>query len=384
LVRIVNPRRHIITALIAAAFVLGLSSSSPAVEYRWEFSDFRARAGWVGENIRFLFVRDDSLVIKGSGIPRLISPFGVNIPSSSNMVWLRLKTPHRGPGTILLGSAAGKREYVKVFTLKGGVDYRDYRVYIGGAFPAGGVIERFALVFPAISPTDEISVDFIRFYDPTPVEYISIWWGGFWEPDEIDGSTINSVTTPFVGPLSFMTVLYFLVAVVSVAVVLRSYSKGAFRLESALRAVIVSFVVAGVAFTVRMDYNWLKVWQDDFTTLGGREVTERVPLVFEGFADFFEFMDFLRDTVPRGGSLRPAAKPPHDIFAALARYYLFPVDTSESAEYLWVYHDADVSYDEADGTLKRGDKTLAAQVSLVSTFGGGRGAVYRIIKEDEG
>jgi hypothetical protein len=384
-----NLQKLITTALIATSFLFGFHSLCLAKEYKWEFKDRRDFIGWGKQQNMSLYIEKDHLVVKGRGYPRLLSPFAVNIPSSAEMVWLRLKTSRSGRSTILLDSAKDKISYSKDFTLKAGSGYRDYKVHIGDVFPQDDIIVWFAFDFPILEFTDEISIDFIRFYEPTFLQILSLWWSKFWEPEKITLKTINSVTTPRIGFFSFMSVLYAVVIILSVGIVLHFFALKAFTWESVLRAISISFLVGGGLFAVRMDYNWLKIWQDDFTAFRDKDVHERIPVVFKSdfkrsfwSFEFFNFIDFVKATVPEGEKVRPAAKPFRNPLAATARYYLLPIRTSESADYLWVYRDKDVSFDEVNGSLKKGNKIIASPVRPFAKFNS-MAAVYKILKEEE-
>jgi hypothetical protein len=242
----------------ALSFLLAFGSLSFAETYVWEFHDRRELLGWETSNVDSVYIIRDRLFVKGEmGFLRIISPSGLNIPYSNNALWLRVKGEKQGRGKVLLGSSSGGERFEKEFRIEGGGVYRDYRIYTGDMFPSGDLIDRFAVDFPA----DEVEaeIEFIRFYEPSLFQLFNLLWSQFWEPDEIKGRTINFITTPKVGSFSFFTVLYVLIIILSIGIILGSLlRKAALTYGSVVRVLVISFLVGGGLFAVRMDYNWLQ------------------------------------------------------------------------------------------------------------------------------
>jgi hypothetical protein len=379
-----------ITTLISVfTFLLAFDSLSFAGTYVWEFNDRRELSGWETLNVDSAYIDRYHLVVKGeAGLLRIISPRGLDIPSSWNALWLRVKSEKQGSGKILFGFLRdGKRQGLeKKFWIYGGRIYRDYKIYTGDIVPSDFRMDRFAIYFP--DEEVEAEIDFIRFYEPTFFQLFHLLWSQFWEPDRIKGSTINFVTAPKIGSFSFMTVLYgvvIILSILSVGIVLYLFALKAVTLESVIRAITISFLVGGGLFAVRMDYNWIKIWQYDFTAFEGKDVHERIPVVFKGFFNFFDFIDFVKATVPEDEKTRSATRPNLDIYEIMARYHLLPVETSAEGDYLWAYNTRgvmDVYFDTVTRSLMEGDRMVASPVRPVAAFGD-VGALYKIEKEEK-
>jgi hypothetical protein len=374
-----------ITTLAGAlSFFSAFGSLSSAGTYVWEFNNLRELSGWETSNVDSTYIDRGHLVVKGEiGFLRIISPRGLNIPSSQNALWLRVKSEKQGPGKIALGSLRVEKRLEKEFRIEGGGVYRDYRIYTGDILPTGFLIDRFAVDFP---PNEvEAEIDFIRFYEPGFFQLFHLLWSQFWEPEKITFKTINFIPAPRVGSFSFVTVLYIIVIILSAGIFLRSFVLKAVTLESVLRAIAISFLISGGLFAVRMDYNWLKIWQDDYEALWGKDVHERIPVVFEGFLALYNFIDFVKATIPEGEKVRPATELSSDVSWFLAKYHLLPVKTSAEADYLWAYNGYGimyVSFDTVTRSIMDGNRVVASPVRLVAAFGDA-GAIYKVEKEEE-
>jgi hypothetical protein len=362
-------------------FSLGLQGLCRAGVYGWEFKDGREIAGWRAQNIYAGYIENDHLVVKGFGASNaLISPEPLHIPSSEGLLSLRIETQNGGRAKLLVMTSKDTSGFIKRFALE--KEIQDYRFYLGDKLQSGEYIEKLVILFP-VHKQGTVRIDFIRFSEPSLPQLFGALWSGFWEPDTIKGTTINFVTTPYFGSYSFLTILYVFIIFLSAGILMGSVArKTPPGYSSVMRALLVSFLVAGGLFAVRMDYNWFKLWQEDLREFSGKEVRERIPVVFGGDSQFFDFIDFVKSTVPEGQKVRPAAKSFNDLYASLARYHLLPVKTSASARYLWVYLDRDVYFDSVSRSLKKGDKTVAGPVEPVGSFMPGA-AIFKILDEED-
>jgi hypothetical protein len=375
-----------ITTLVGAlSFLSAFGSLSFAGTYAWEFNDRREVSGWETSNVDSAYIDGDHLVVKGEiGFLRIISPEGLNIPSSKNALWLRVKSEKKGPGKILFGSLRVGKRLEKEFWVEGGGIYRDYRIYTGDILPTGFLTDRFTVDFP---PEEvEAEIDFIRFYEPGFSQLFHLLWSQFWEPEKITGTTINFVTTPYIGSFSFLTVLYVLIIILSIGILLASIiRKAALTWRTVVRAIIISFLLWGGLFALRMDYNLLDIWLKDRRDLSGKNINERIPYVFYTPREFFDFINSVKSMVPEGEKVRPATRPNFGVYELLAKYYLLPVKTSVEGDYLWAYNLSgvmDVYFDKVTRSLMEGNRVVASPVRPVATFGDA-GVLYKVEKEEE-
>jgi hypothetical protein len=367
-------------SFLLIAFLLVFNSFCFSVEYGWEFEEGKEGTDWGGTNIHDVSIEKGGLVIKGVGNMILVSPSGLRFSYPAKMLWMRIEATTGGPGMVVLIKGKGA-DLRKDFTIKRGV--RDYRIYLGNLPWPESYIERLMLLFPPQGTGGQVTIDFVRFPEPSSLQLLLSLWAWFWEPDTIKDSTINHVTTPQVGTFSFLTALYVLITVLSTGVVLVSVvRKGALTAGDVVRAIMICFLAVGVLFAFRMDYNWLKIWQNDRASLSATSVNERIPPVFYIEKQFFDFISFVEGNVPEGEKVRPAVKSQNDIYASLARYYLLPVRTSKDGSYLWVYNESDVHFDPAGRSLMKKDKTIASPVELVAVYRPGA-ALYKTAEEGE-
>jgi hypothetical protein len=197
----------IITLAGVLSFFSAFGSLSSAGTYVWEFNDLGELSGWEISNVDSAYIDRGRLVVKGKiGFLRIISPQGLNIPSSQTALWLRVKSERQGPGKIVLGSLGVEKRLEKEFRIEGGGVYRDYRIYTGDILPTGLLMDRFAVDFP---PNEvEAEIDFIRFYEPSFFQLFHLLWSQFWEPEKITFKTINFIPAPMVGSFSFVNCNY--------------------------------------------------------------------------------------------------------------------------------------------------------------------------------
>lgn len=364
-----------IPLLLFLAFLSPQAASS--ADYSWEFDSGDGFAGWHYDGAQELSIEDGSLVLKGRTV-KLISPPGVDIPGSKSVLWLRLKSPRMMIAAVGLESING-RIFKKTFRAGGSEGYRDYRIYLGDTFGPEDMIYSFVVqVRGGYWDEGEASIDFIRFYEPSALGLAGVWWQEFWEPDILKASTINFVTTPKSGPVYFPAAIYIIVIFLAVLIIIALYLKKAPALGGYVKkAVIAAFLTGAALFSLRMDYNWLVMWKDDASALSGRDVRGRTIAVFsilaKNFDDFYGFLEFVKRTVPEGERVSPAAGG-ESTYVILAKYFLMPVLTSDSAKYLWSYNDGLV-YDPGTHSLMQGTTVIASPVRLVAPYGE-RAALY--------
>lgn len=360
---------------------IGLPSISSGSAF-FEFKGVRDLSGWQFENVDEAAVEGGDLVIKGNAVTRIISPPGLNIPSSANVVRIRLRSRRDALCLFSFGTLNEGNAFQKPLKLRGvesgGTDAAEYRVYLGDLLRPGDRISGFGLEFRGMNEV-RVKIDSIRFYEPTATELFGVFWDEFREPDFIITSTVNTVSTPAFGPVSFLTILYLLIVLTIAFAIIIALIKGKGLREIIVKAAIVSFLAGGFIFAVRMDYNWLNIWLYDIKTLSGKDVGERVRVINNHDLDsLLDFIDLIKREVPPGKKVAPAV-PDETRLKTYARYYLLPLKTSSRADYLWVYDEKGLYFDAATDSLKKADKVVASPVRLFKKFGD-NAEVYEVIK----
>lgn len=215
----------------------------------------------------------------------------------------------------------------------------------------------------------------MRLTNPS-LESISLW-REFFDTDFYSGSTINYITSPFSNPALF-SILIFIFAIAAFLVLI--LTKRSFTRPAMVRAAVISFMLGGVVFAMRMDLNWFIMLKNDCSRFSGKGIDDRVDAAI-GF-DLKRFMGFVRETIPAGEKVREMKNDPSDLtflLTKLGNYYLLPTLTSSNGRFVWVYDFTDYSYDSATGSLRVYDSIVRAR--LYATYRPGA-YVYEIMDTD--
>lgn len=369
--------------------------------YGWDFERSSELSGWSAMNGRLGVYRGRLISdrsIPGQSMPaknlRLFSPPGLGIPASINILSIRVRSRSSGIMQIMTSYGPKRKTIIDERYLSGAEVDQELRVYLGNPPSGADHIRRLSFDFSAA--VDGYSIEEIKFYRGSTAETLGALWDSFSSPQIISISTVNFISTPRLGSIGLTLWLYLLTAALTAAFVflyLRSGTGSAVPVGPGLRcgaarAVTAGFVLAGILFTARMDYNWVSIFQHDRARLVGLENLERLKVInSEIDGEFFDFIGFLRQAVPEGEEVRPAARVSYNYIERMTRYYMLPVKTSEEARYLWSYGMA-LGYDpswgagsaggprEGWGALTKGAEVVAAPVRLKEGFRGTNSGVY--------
>ncbi|MFQ5735330.1 MAG: hypothetical protein ACE5GY_00525 [Thermodesulfobacteriota bacterium] len=367
------PRRALAALSIAVLlFTCSILSEPRAASGAAASYGARSLASWTvsGAQAR---LEDGALVLAGAH-PRLVSDGGLDVRPSASMARLRIDTV-AGQATLWVAASlrgGRSRTFSKKFSTEAGPG--EYRVYTGDVVPQGFRVSTVAVEFPGPARVSSISFD-----EPSSFEVLGAWWAGFWAPEPIGGFTINSVAGPRLGPVSFLPLLYDITIVLAAVIMVSLMALGR-RLTAgaATSAVLVSMLAASFLFTLRMDYNWLRVWAADVSRTATTD--ERIRSLYSSYirdaGGFIDFTGFVKESVPAGASVRPL-EAPEEALATVGRYFMLPVLTSRDAPYVWTYNDPEVVYDAGQRALEKRGKVVAAPVLPYARFGD-RGALYRV------
>jgi len=370
---------RIIISLVLLAAVLPVPSVSYSSGAFFEFKNVNEIARWRFVNVDNASPAGDGLLLTGSRSVIVLTPAGFKAPPGANVLRLRFRSSKRLACNIRVNTFMGG--VVKKSIRAGGAgEVTDLDFYLGGLKGGGDYINKLEIQFYTI---EKVKVELIsaRFYRPALPGLLRVFWKGFLRPDMITNFTIASVTTPMVGGLGFLSVLYVLIILsigTSFGVVF--FIKKSGRRRSFLKAFILVFLVWGFVFAVRMDYNWLVIWKGDAAALGGRPVGERIKEVNNRDLDnFLDYMDFIKSTVPSGKTAAPAALSADSPLAAMARYYLLPLETSSAPDFLWSFADKDLHLDASSGVLYGAQGKVAAPVRVFKKFAA-NAVIFEVIK----
>jgi len=357
-----------------------LPSAAYGVDASFVFNNKRALSGWRFEHVEKARFAEGGLLLIGEKYMKIAPPTGFRAPLRRMAMELSFKTPKSLICNVLVKSADGRkaRKSVKVKILEGGDEERHLRVYLGKAV-AGTYIDDFVVEFYGPDKL-EVSLDSLRLYEPTTAGIASMLWDEFWRTGFVSIDLMVNVPSPKADGLGFISMLYILIALAFITAIAIYMVRGhGLSLRKSLGVLVIIFLVAGVLFTLRMDYKWLVMFRDDVKTLPGADVGKRIRLVNNRHYDsFFDFLDFVKRSVPAGSAVRPATIAKTQPLAAIARYYLLPVDTSENGGFLWSQGEARL--DPESGALYDGKgRLIAPRVRLFARYSG-NGAIYEVIK----
>lgn len=354
-----------------------IKSPCLADELSWTFKEPVAPPGWEMWGVEPSFDRG-GVVLKGMNRPRIVSP-ALDIPAIA--LFIKMKSNEGGIFAVGFLSSSNK-VYTSFLRLKGGTESSDYRIYAGDLLKPDESISRLIIEFPEGA---SVTLDSIGFYTPAFAELLKLRWEAFWAPEIVKGSTINYISNPAFGTVSFIIILYGVVVISAFAILVFRFSRGrALERDSIARAFLISFFIGAFLYTVRMDYNWLKMWGHDRADLSGKDAGGRQRVlykVYDSTGDFLDFINRARSAVPVGEKVRPAVKYPYDQFALIGRYFFLPVMTSVDGRFIWTYNDKEVYFDPNARSLKSGNGVIAYPVRPVPGFFG-RAGLYEILKED--
>jgi hypothetical protein len=197
-------------------------------------------------------------------------------------------------------------------------------------------------------------------------------WSEFWRAIPVGAGTINFIPTPKVGYLPLPLALYIIAVAVFFFVLF--YRKGLNRQA----ALVYSFIVIGALLALRMDYNWVRVFRDDFSALSGRDTRGRITTIMK--SDFFDFIKYVGRTIPEGEAAVELLDPEMErlivraeldgvrktdleafYIVKLGKYYLLPRRTSSAGRFIWVFNELDISYDNDTKMLRVREQTFRAR-----------------------
>jgi len=349
-----------------------------------DFNNSSAISQWRFEHVSEARFIDGGLLLKGNNYVRIAPPTDFRRPAGRMAMELRFKAPKSLIVNIRIRAADGWQaaKTVRVKVAGKGDMERTLNIYLGkhSGGGAGTYVRDFVVEFYGKEKV-ELRLDALRLYRPGGLGLVSLLWGEFWTPDFITGQTIGFVTAPEAGGLGFISMLYILIglAFISALILYRLRGHGLSR-SRVTGALVIIFLFASLLFTLRMDYNWLSIFRYDVETLSPVGVQKRIDLVNNrDLEPFFDFIRFVKGSVPAGMSIRPATIVDNSPLAAIARYYLLPLDNSDTAGFLWSYGE-DLRIDPDSGALYDGKGTLiAARARLFAAFAK-NAAVYEVIK----
>ena len=197
--------------------------------------------------------------------------------------------------------------------------------------------------------------------------FLTSWWQDFWQ-FHFDKTVINFVETPQLGSLYFTIPLYaFLLLLFIIFInVLRPISKYVI-----IKAFIISCMIIGILFALRMDYTWFKTWQSDQYHLSSRSVYERQGIIM-GIGPVIS--SFLKETGHPPSAVRIYSN--DHFFKEALTYYLLPVEVSDRGARVVVYDQDDIMFNQTNNTLTQKGHVIMENVLFVGKLPTKQGVVY--------
>jgi hypothetical protein len=329
-----------------------------AREYTWHFDDARDARHWKAIDASTKQAPSGSIIIRSNDIFWFVSPPHLNIPPRVSYLEFKLKAP----ATYLLGYVVVKtvdnRVWQEEFQLGLPGRFNTYRVNVRKGNTGNSPIDTFAFAFggPGL---DRVELNYARCYEPSVIDLAAIYWDEFWNVSYARATTVNFIDMPYVDDLSFLALLYIfmILSMICTVATLRAVNMNILR-----KALIISFILAGILFALRMDYGWYMMWRLDKSTLSHRTYDEKIALVEA--SGTYEFAGMVKKLVPPDASVKIEC----GILAEKMKYYLLPLLASSRGRYVVVCSDSGVTYDPGEKVLKKGKTVIADHAFLMQSL----------------
>ncbi|HET6515672.1 MAG TPA: hypothetical protein VFG09_10970 [Thermodesulfovibrionales bacterium] len=347
-----------VRVLIALCLPLLFCDTGHAQEYRWNFNEAGSSLHWKAIHASVEQGSSGVVITRGDDTFWFVSPPNLNIPPRVTYVEFRLKAP----ATYLLGylvmKTVNNQTWQEEFQLGLPDRFNVYRVNMREGDVGNSPIDSFAFAFGGLG-LDKVELDYVRCYEPSFLQLARIRWMEFWSAGYARAATVNFIDMPFVGEVSLLALLYIFIlsSIVCAIAALRAVNMAALR-----KALIISFVLAGILFALRMDYGWYWMWRLDRSTLSQRTYEERVALV--DATGSYEFAGMVRKLIPPDASVRIEC----GTLAEKIKYYLLPLKASEHGRYVIVCSDSGITYDPDEKVLKRGEAVVADRAFFMQSL----------------
>jgi len=374
-------------SLLALLFFCGETGAAYEKEGNTLFSEGvplsgRELSAWQFENVGSSNYDGAALHLSAYPWMAMKTPPGAKIPADISAISLKIDGARLTYCTVevTLDDSSVNVKQVKFFGAPGKVP-PEYKIYIGDIFPrrAGGELPSLR-VSPSLAVNSiriilerpgnsNYRIESLRFYNPGVFELAGILWGELWEPEVVEGKTINNASTPKIASFSIVTLLYAFAIAITAATALFLAARKKLSAQTIIKAFVCSLIFAAFLLALRMDYNWALIWKDDYENIYGRAVVERTKTAFSGDLNAqFDLVAFIKRRIPPGKTISPASLKEGDFLDVLLRYYLLPVKISKNPDYVLVGFDKDVTYDPGTGVLLISGRAFPLKLKFFTSF----------------
>lgn len=358
-------KKPVICSILLLFLLCSWISNTSAAEHVWRFEDQSAIDQWIA--VRGSKEPDPMGYIKIRGFDTFwfVSPPHLQMPADKSFVEFRLRVPSTYLKAYVIMKTAEGRTWQKEFRYGMPGSFHLYTLDISADDLKDEMIDSFAFGFGSV---EEVDLEHVKIYVPTLFQRVSLIWSRFWDVDYIQSTTVNFVETPFLGalPLPGLIYLFLPLMVLGILVVRRRLDRSAI-----INALIISFLIGGILFALRMDYTWFSMFRLDRAVLGGKSMPERISLV-EGTGTY-EFAQHLKEIIHPEEEVRIYAGK----LESKLKYYLLPVKTSSHGRYIAVYEDGSITFRPEEHILMKKGKIIERKVSRIADYQS-RAALYRI------
>jgi hypothetical protein len=204
----------------------------------------------------------------------------------------------------------------------------------------------------------------------------------FWTTSPIQGTTINFINTPFIGPMSFLIPLYLLLVFVAVAIFIaitrnhphiqhaddrsrpqESSCRLPLKRQTVIKALLLASVTVATLFALRMDYGWYKLWQIDRGVLSSKSLNERIAFLH---GPVYYFAENIKSVVPPFAKVKIFTD---DLYQKMVlRYYLLPIQVSEKGNYIVVFSN-NMVFDPSRNMLLKDGTVVEENVIFIYGYG---------------
>lgn len=363
-----NSSRRIILTLILLLLIPGLPGLSASTDFRsWEFNAPEGIKGWRGEGVEGSRVQEGIFQVMGREQFRLISPSNLKILIQANpYLIIRFRSqsprylrvfwqPRLGKPVLLpeiIQPPFDRNFHTVWIPLTKKDEYRD-------------TVEQVGLIFGGRPGWVEIDTIEIRPFALS--SYLSDQWHEFWLPRALHLGTINSLSSPYIGGWSLVSMLNLLAVIVLIIGAAFYFRSSRLRRRQVVIAVGSVFLGLWMVYDLRETYSQFMI---------AREINRAYVQPHHGhktypaLGDFYELVSLIEENIPAKSQYYFYQGWPYD---CRLMYFVYPrrincdassnIFPGEPLPYHVVYRSPEVTYDPDTRRLRYHDMGMEIFVS---------------------
>lgn len=352
-----NMLRNIFIALVLLAFSPHLSVHAGEAGYpAWDFKDPGDLKGWVGEGIRASGIDGEAFILIGEEKVQLRFPPGLVIDSEKNN-YLRIRLRIYSSRLIQIFWAtqrSGKQLPAIPFHPHLDQHFHTYWIDLSESLEWIGRIDMMGLAF--FGQPGRLEIDSIEIRPFSISLYLLDQWHEFWLPRSLHLGTINSLSSPYIGGRSLVSMLN-LLAVIVLIIGAAFYFRSS-RLSRRQIIISVGSIILGfwMVYDIRETYSQFQIAVEINRTHVKPPSEEKT---YPSLGNFLNFVGFCEKHLPQYTQYHFYREWPYD---TRIKYFLYPrrincdassqIISGQPIPYHVVYQNPLVKYDPLDHRLR--------------------------------